>query len=552
MEAFTEIFPLLVKFGVRNVVCSPGSRNAALLQEVDSFSELKKTVVIDERTAAFTALGMSLITKQPVALICTSGSALLNYAPALAEAYYQGVPVIVVSADRPYEWIDQDDSQTIRQANALANVVKASYDINGNENETDYLWYVNRILNEGMIKAVSGKHGPVHFNVHLNGKVSPMIPGGDVRKIDIIRTGSKPDMAIIRELAEIAYDKKIMVVAGFMCPDSRVQKACVLMNQLPNLCFMAETVSNLHLPCECYRIDTALFPLKTEMEEALAPDIVISLGGALISRKLKEFVRRNPPMFHWSFSNAENLVDCFQALTTKIECEASSFLKILARQILRLQERKNFSSDYKKSWCEWRVKSLKNIADVPWSDLKALSVVFENLPKNVNLFLSNGTSVRYGQIIPYKVTHATYSNRGVSGIEGSTSTAIGASLEYKGITCLVTGDMSFGYDLGGLSSGLADKRMRIIILDNNGGDIFRFIPATRQLSIRDKYLCAPHDMPVKALTEAFGWNYYFADSVESLISSLKTFFLSSEAPAILHISTRNVANNAEILTSFLN
>ena len=205
---------------------------------------------------------------------------------------------------------------------------------------------------------------------------------------------------------------------------------------------------------------------------------------------------------------------------------------------------------YKEKWDRLRCRKDSNFKGISWSDLKALEIVLKNIPEETNLFLSNGTSVRYGQIIPYRPTHATYSNRGVSGIEGCTSTAIGASLVYNRLTCLITGDMSFGYDLGALNTKLADENMRIIVLDNGGGDIFRFIRSTKNLDIREKFLCADMKIPVEDIASAYGWEYFYADSVESLESQIEEFFHVAMLPKLLHIDTRG-RNNARILTRYL-
>lgn len=556
----SELINLLEQYGVSHAVCSPGSRNAVLLYALEAHCGIIKHVVTDERTAAFFALGIATVSKKPVALVCTSGTALLNYSPAIAEAYYQGIPLIAVTADRPMEWIDQDDSQTIRQPGALSHFVKASYDLNGDDKSKNYLWYCNRIINEGLSKALCPKQGPVHFNVHLDGKISsdylfaPLERAFD-RKIETIRSPKRLDSRIMHELANSAKDKKIMVTAGFMQPDNRLQRAISLFSSLPNVCIMAETVSNLHLPPYCYAVDTVLFPLlnrKYIYIKEFEPDIVISIGGALISRKLKEFLR-HVGAEHWSLSDSDTFIDCFQSLIKKIEADIPSFFLTLAKLIKRMQKEKMASRvvDYKEKWINFKEETRKHTDNIPWSDLKALDIVLNRLPYETNLFLSNGTSVRYGQILPYPLTHAVYSNRGVSGIEGSTSTAIGGSIVYEGFTCLISGDMSFGYDMGAISCNMADNRFRAIVIDNGGGEIFRFIDATKELPIREKYLCVGQKHPLMMLAAAFEWNYFYANDVETLRSELEEFFSPSLRPCLLHIDTTTCYDNAAILRNFL-
>lgn len=554
-KVLKEIFELLVSYGVRHVVVSPGSRNASLIQGAEAIETLKKYVVVDERCAGFTALGLAMVSRTPVALVCTSGTAVLNYAPAVAEAFYQGVPLIVLSADRPMEWIDQDDSQTIRQPGSLANIVKGYYNINGDAKEPDQLWYINRMLNEGLSLALAPKQGPVHFNVPHNGilRSEEVDKAVNARKINRIIPPRRLENQQIKELADFARDMKIMITAGFMLPDNKLQKAIATLYALPNVCVMAETLSNLHLPEDAFMVDTALFRMDSEAAETLRPDLVISIGGALVSRKLKEFVRNYPPRATWNVGYAHNIADCFKSLTAVIECDPATFLQSFGKRLKYIMSGSAASgnADYRQSWIEFRRRCYRPVTGYPWCDLSALTLVLNTLPEETNLFLSNGTSVRYGQIIPYPLSHAVYSNRGVSGIEGSTSTAIGASLAYDKLTCLITGDMSFAYDIGALASRLVSPKMRIVVLGNGGGDIFRFIPATSHLAIREKYLCAECDLPISDLAAAYGWDYFYAASESDLQRDLEEFFHVDFMPKILHIDTSAEKNSSEILRNYL-
>lgn len=551
-ELVKELISLLFSHGVRNIVCSPGSRNAMLLAEIQAHGRFKTHVIVDERSAAFIGMGMAMVSKRPVALVCTSGSALLNYAPAVAEAYYQGIPLIIVSADRPEEWIDQDDSQTIRQPGALNNYVKASYDIVATNTSENYAWYVNRIVNEGLLKSGAEKKGPVHFNIHLEGTPWSVWPEEDykTRKISLVTSEPKLSKKKMEEFTEFFWRDKIMIVAGTMMPDNKLQKAMVALEKLPNVCIMAETVSNLHLPSECYMVDTVLFPLDSAKAERMRPHILISLGGALISRKLKEYLRRYPPKLHWALGFSDNIIDCFKCLDFKIEVNPAPFLQTLAVRMEYHQKKHKLSRGYRQEWNSLRLTNLTPLTRVPWSDLKALEIIFKFIPASANLFLSNGTSVRYGQVIPFTMPHAVYANRGVSGIEGCTSTAIGCSAVYERMTCLITGDMSFGYDIGALSSGMASSKFRIIVLDNRGGDIFRFIPATKNLRICEDFLCVAKKTPVEDLAKAYGFEYSFVNSEETLFKTIEDFFSESTRPKILHVSTRE-SFNSKILNQYL-
>lgn len=235
------IASLLVAHGVRDAVVSPGSRNAPLLMALSRQKQLNLISVVDERSAGFVALGMAVTSGRPVALVCTSGSALLNYGPAVAEAYYRRVPLIVISADRPVEWIGQDDSQTIVQPGALSGYVKRSYDLPA-DSEGRQMWYENRLVNDALITAISGRRGPVHINVQIAEPINGLSDNHDDacdrvmnRVVSLIRPATSFPTSAARALGStIASPVKVMIVAGFLPPDKTLNKAMLRLSNLPN------------------------------------------------------------------------------------------------------------------------------------------------------------------------------------------------------------------------------------------------------------------------------------------------------------------------------
>lgn len=555
------LLDVLAAHGVRHLVCSPGSRNAPLLIGAEARKELKKHVIIDERSAAFTALGISQVSQEPVGLICTSGTALLNYAPAIAEAFYQGLPLIVISADRPLEWIDQDDSQTIRQPGALANFVKGTYSISDREQGDRQGWYETRIANDAMLNALSPKQGPVHINVRLSpplGEIREVFPEDlNKRIIRKISVSCRPDRIVMQELASRLTEKKVLIVCGFMQPGARMNKAMLKMRMHKNVVILAETISNLHLPPEDYAVDT-LFSDKEFAEnfKSFKPDIIISAGGALISRKLKEYLRicgaEDRELEHWSVGFSHTTVDCFQALTLRIDCSPSYFFAALSPELARLLKRERGPKypEFARQWNDLKNRAVLRTdayaASAVWSDMKAFHLILNRIPGYFNLFLSNGTSIRYAQILTRKLPHAEYCNRGVSGIDGSTSTAIGGSLVYWGQTLLITGDMSFAYDLSAMQTLRSlDSSLKIIVINNGGGGIFRFIPATSSLEFRERYFCADPELSVAKIADAFNLKYFSAESESQIIKVLPRF-LEGSGSAILEVKTPQM-ESAEIL-----
>lgn len=546
----------LLARGVRNLVLSPGSRNAPLLIGA-SCRPFTRRIINDERTAAFVALGLAVAQKSPSALICTSGTALYNYAPAVAEAYYQSMPLIVISADRPMEWIDQDDSQTLRQPDALAKIVKASFDIPvSRSSDPEMEWFVNRTVNEAVNTATSGIPGPVHINIRLDNPLTQTIPYAPAspRVVEITDSAILPPH-IVKELAAGIAGKKIMVTCGFLPPDEKLNRALSEFNRLPNVKIMAETLSNLHIGDDNCEIDTVLSALDhndTELIESLRPDVVISIGGALVSRKLKEFIRRFKPAEHWTLGDTRLSVDCFRALTRHIEIAPHRFFTPMAKVLAR---RSGATVAYREQWQQVVGRSrelhdsfLDSIAG-EWCELTAYRHILGRLPQTWNLFLSNGTPVRYAQLFTRTLPHASFSCRGVSGIDGTTATAAGIACSYSGSTLLITGDMSFAYDTGVLGINNLPAGFKIIVINNQGGGIFRFIDSTRRLPQREEFFCADPAAPIEGIARAYGWEYASADSLPKLEAAFDTL-LRSAGNMLLEVRVDGELS-ADLLTEFL-
>lgn len=530
--------------GVKDVVASPGSRNAPLLISCSYRQNLSTRVITDERTAAFVALGMAMVSRKPVVLICTSGTALYNYAPAIAEAFYQKVPLILISADRPFHWIDQNDSQTLVQPGALEKIVRKSFDIPVESSDSEMDWYVARIANETLnICRDSHCAGPVHINIQFNAPLSNT--NEDIRStptlVEIITPPSRFSPTQMSEITSRLLGKKILVVAGFMPPDDELNSWISLFSELPGVKLLCETISNLHINGNQYAIDTVLAGLTRDQKKELRPDIVISIGGALVSRMLKEFIREMKPEV-WTLADTYHGIDCFKALSLHIDIRPAAFFKAvtltLKKKYKKDPEATQLTQPYTSSWAKAEEAQLdirnKFIDQSDWSELKAFKYILQDIPRNFNLFLSNGTCVRYAQLFTTHVPHASYSNRGVSGIEGTNATAAGCAISYNGPTLLITGDMSFAYAPGIMGIDNLPPDFKIIVINNRGGGIFRFISPTRYIEHRDRFFCANPHVPVRGLAECYGWKYFRVESEEAVIVTFKEF-LEYSGNAVLEI-----------------
>lgn len=541
---------LLRAHGVENVVISPGSRNAPIIVALAACDDIKKTVVIDERSAGFIALGIASVTEKPVAIVCTSGTAVLNYAPAIAEAYYRNIPLVVISADRPIEWIDQDDSQTLRQYEALSHYVKCSYDIPVKCDNNTEKWYINRIINDALLSAKSQRKAPVHINIRLDDPLGNYcsIQKHPLRLINKIEPDTYLPQNDIADLSRrINNSSKVLIVAGFLPPNSMLNYALSQIAKHTNIVVMCESIANLHSTDFISSIDRTLSVMNDFEKEQMCPDIVVTLGGALVSRFIKQYLRGQHIAEHWHIGVTDNTIDCFQSLTTRINIAPEYFFNQLADTLIA--KKSNYA-------CEWHAiakhaKSLHNeyLKIIGWSDLKAFSIIMQNIPSTWNLQLSNGTSIRYAQLFSSEQIRRSDCNRGVSGIDGCTSTAIGASIGYNGTTLLISGDMSAQYDIGAFACSSIPSNFKMVVLCNGGGGIFRFIKSTSHLKELEEYFTVNQPFPLCQIATGYGFSYYEAASEHDLENTLPSFITETSRPAILAIYTP-AKESAEILRQY--
>ena len=553
-ETCRLLIELLVAHGVTDVVLSPGSRNTPLIIAANRHEKLRTHVVIDERCAAFFGLGIALQTERPVALICTSGSAVLNYGPAIAEAYYRRVPLIAISADRPEEWIDQDDSQTIRQFGALENIVKGSFDIYGDNSDKVQRSYANRAINDALILAKKGPKGPVHINVRLDEPLSGLAApkSNAIPKIELIGCEEKGLAEDINQmLAKRVTGKKVMIIAGFGHGGPRLDKALDDFIKKNGAVVLHEAQSNIHPALSISHIDVTLTTFSDAEINDLRPDIVISFGGAILSRIIKNYLRSSTKKIeHWHIAESINAIDCFLALSKRIECDPTAFFEGLAKAC---PPAKPSTNSYLKQWREKagqaKAKLLSFFQTCPWSNFYAMGQLMKIAPRKWNLHFSNGTAIRYAQVFDYSAFERIECNRGVSGIDGATSTAIGSHLYYDDITLLVTGDMSAQYDMGALALTEITPRFKMAVLNNNGGGIFRYIKSTSVLEECEECFAADVRLPLEKLAEAYGFAYFEVSDRQSFDKVFAMFVSEKEKPAILNIITP-AQESADVLKQF--
>lgn len=533
----------LLHFNVKDVVISPGTRDMPLILACDAEPRLNKHIVVDERCAAFTALGMATASCRPVALVCTSGSALLNYAPALAEAYYRHVPLIVLSADRPERWIDQADSQTIRQVGALSAVVKKSVtlpDCSPDDDETLRLVALRAF--DAISYAIREPQGPVHLNLPFGLPLGPQYPQIPTLPIPAFLTVGK---GIREHVADYSFDydwreNRILVVCGQMLHDNSIDDTIDRIANHKNIAVIAENISNLHTTKIHCNIDAMLREMTDK--ETYQPDIVIVCGGALVSAALKQYLRSLTDIQLWYVGKyADMIKDTFDNLSCYIDALPQQFFSSLSSNLgdCNDSDTSNRCNTYSALWNDLSLHATAVYSDyidaASWSELKATDFIIKRIPKTYDLHLSNGMSIRYALLSARSDFNSINCNRGVSGIEGATSTAVGAAIASKNPTILISGDMSFSYDIAALALKEIPTDFKAIVLSNRGGGIFRFISKTNNLPQREKYFCAEPKLPLRQLAEAYGFRYLEADSMSALEESWQEFLSHTDAPTILNV-----------------
>tara|TARA_B110000459_G_scaffold52833_1_gene58863 strand:- start:1085 stop:2734 length:1650 start_codon:yes stop_codon:yes gene_type:complete len=530
------------QFEIQTVVISPGSRNAPLTIGFSNHKDFETLSIVDERCAAFFALGIAQQTLKPVALVCTSGSALLNYYPAIAEAYYSQIPLVVISADRPAHLIDIGDGQTIRQENVFKNHIL--YSANLKEFDT-----------ENSIKALSKAFsllrqvkGPIHINAPFNEPLYETVATmNDFRFI-----AEESDLQDTIDYENLASQwnsaKKKMILVGVHSPNAALEILLDKVADDPSVLVFTETTSNLYNKRFVNSIDNLIFNLTEEEFTSLQPDILLTFGGMIVSKKIKKFLRDYSPKEHWHV-NELRAFDTYQVLSKHLKIDSHSFFK----HFCELVDYDN-KSTYESTWTHYkqRIREKHNhyIKTAPYSDLKVFEQVLKVIPDFSEVQFSNSAIIRYSQLFEMNSTITVFCNRGTSGIDGSTSTALGAAYATQKPTTLITGDLSFFYDSNALWNNYIPSDVRIVIINNSGGGIFKIIPGPKK-STALKYFETPHCLTAEHLCVMFGFEYSTAHNLKTLAEEVVGFYDKSDKPKVLEVFTPSDLNDL-VLKEYIN
>ena len=558
--------------GIQHIVISPGSRNAPLTIGFTNDNYFKCYSIVDERCAAFFALGIIQKTNKPVVVVCTSGSALLNYYPAVAEAFYSDLPLVVISADRPKYLIGIGDGQTINQKNVFDNHVLYYADLKQDISDTSHndeelqifksfenklekvlcikksIQQQNELEINRALNFAFGLKGPVQINAPFEEPLYDLVENLTINPKNISPVS---DLNTVGDLSEYISkwneSSKKMILVGVNRPNSLEQKYLDLLQEDESVIVFTETTSNLYGDLIFPSIDKIIAPLSESEFKELQPDILLTFGGLIVSKKIKAFLRTYQPVEHWHIDE-KKANDTFFCLNKHFKTKPNVFFEDF------LSKTKIKKSDYRKFWLNVRrfrtKKHEEYLKKIPFSDFIVFHNVLNSLPRDTNVHFGNSSAIRYAQLFDLNSSLNVFCNRGTSGIDGSTSTAIGYSSASENQTILITGDLSFFYDSNALWNDYIPNSFRIILVNNSGGGIFRILPGDKNTENFDTFFETKHSLKAEQLCNMFNFAYYKAKDSKELKKELLDFYSLSTKPKLLEIFTPRTLNDSILLDYF--
>ena len=535
-QGIKNIPEICAQRGVRKVVIAPGSRNAPLIFAFTAQPNMECLSITDERSAAYFALGMAQQSGEAVAIVCTSGTAVLNFAPAIAEAYYQNLPLLVFTADRPAELIDQADGQTLRQTNIFANYIKASFDLPVETVVDADLQFSDRQVSQAIDTAVLYPQGPVHINVPLREPIYTALPDthSNPKIIKTLAASQKLNDESLTTLHNswLKHKRKLVVFGVFPKNECLNELAQQLANE-PDVVVLTENLSNI-AGVNIITQPESLFSRINSLEnnDSFAADLLITIGHSVICKQLKIYLRNHQPAEQWQIESSMPYIDTYKSLTTVIPGYATDSIGEMPLG----KTESNFSDIYQQEMSKISTLHKEFVKDAPISDMAVTIELLSQIPAQTVLHLANSTSVRWTQLFPARADLTYICNRGTSGIDGSMSTAAGYAYASKQPTVFLTGDLSFVYDSNALWNNYIGNHLKIIVMNNNGGNIFRFIGDKQLMEKNLDFFTTPHHAKIKPLVEAYGLDYLVCNKTEDLTAIINTLLNASKA-TVLEIFT---------------
>jgi 2-succinyl-5-enolpyruvyl-6-hydroxy-3-cyclohexene-1-carboxylate synthase len=553
IQPIIDLVEICTIHGIENAILCPGSRSAAITMAFVRNGKVKCYSISDERSAGFIALGIAQKTKKPVAIVCTSGSAVYNFAPAIAEAFFQQISLLVFTADRPLEWIHQNDGQTIYQQNIFGQNIKKSYNLLADFNHSDTNWFYQRTVNEAINLSRLLPAGPVHINVPIREPFYPTVeekfkPSDNLSFVKFIDADKKLSLNDSYQLLdELKAYENILIAVGQMDFDLELNGIFKNIQNELNIPVLADVISNIKIS-HVHNHDSFL---KLD-NEAFVPDLLITTGQSFISKSFKKYFQNHKVKAHWHVQEDLHLIDPLQSITKLINLKPKVFFKNLFEDIDNQQYKNGddeFSAKYFDSIYDAnrRIERKKNEflnRTSDFSELVAFNFCLENLPQNADLHLANSMAVRYVNLLGFDFNKniEVFANRGTSGIDGCLSTAVGAALCTEKLVVSFIGDVAFMYDRNALWNNYLPTNLRIVVFNNAGGGIFRLIDGPSAQPELVDFFETEQNFTAKSSVEEAGLEYFKAENLMELENQLKEFFTENGKAKCLEIFTNGEIN----------
>ncbi len=543
---FQQLARLCLKSGIKNIIICPGSRNAALTIAFTSEKGLKCYSISDERSAAYIALGMSLQTSKTTAIICTSGTAALNFAPAIAEAYFQEIPLLVLTADRPPEWVHQYDGQTIFQDQLYGKHVKKAYTWPVEQKNSD-IDFAAELSNQAISLTQNQPKGPVHINIPIREPFYPDVVEPLEKEWNIERYFDSKENPI-HDFEDVLgkHSKRLLVIGQQNNAD--VKKQARSFAERFGFVLVADSIANTDDSIQNH--DHFLKNLSQEEKRELIPDLLISTDMSLISKSLKLLLREGKIKEHWHIQNNPAFIDPFRSLTKKVEIEPFRFFNECSNYT-------PFSIDkaYSDSWLNRETQSISKINSFfgtqEYSEFHVLKSLLERMSADSIIHAGNSMSIRYINALQKYINQEifVYCNRGTSGIDGSLSTAVGQAINTDKTVYCILGDLSFQYDKNALWNRYLPENLKIVVLNNAGGIIFSMIEGPRKQDSFDDFFRTHQPNKADLIAQEFGLNYLrINNKAEAELNITK--FLTSKTKTVLEIFTDYNQNESSFKSFF--
>lgn len=453
------ILSFLKQKEIEDVVLCPGSRNAPFILSFSEDSHFKITSYFDEKVAAFMALGIAKNKQKPVVLVCTSGSAVLNFAPAIVEAYYQNIPLWVFTADRPKGWEGKGENQTIHQHEIYKNYITHSIELDENISVNDA-----QNIFENLIE--SNTNGPIHINFPFS---EPLYKTTETDSVQFEFTEKKrKDL----KFPEIPSDSKIAIYVSEFLPNQELNDLLAMMAERDNVIVFAELNSNVSSQYHLTRIDAIL---KEDIETHYYPEFLITIGGPIISKRARNFFKKIPNLTQIDLASYPRKWKLTENTSISIQY---NYLKEVFQNLLKIKD-SCINKEFKSYWLDKEKAALlaskRYLNSVSYSEYKVCQSIIENTSKDSVIFWGNSSAIRYGGWSMWQDRNDLkhISNRGTSGIEGVLATAIGWKIANpKDHIVCVLGDISALYEVNSFLAMNEIESMTVIVLNNFGGKIF--------------------------------------------------------------------------------